>query len=196
MNARNSLGMILAAATALCVATDGRAASVTVALPQINGSAKSEVRAPILVRGAQGLGPFQMDLAYDANVLEAKSVVEGGAFAVGLLDFNVLAPGRLRIVMTGDHAKPIEGDGTLLIVNFLVRGAQGQQSPLTAENVRAWEQTPEALDMRVSVEPGQFTVGAPAVPSAPGVPLWVWFTAGGIAIVVILVLIAKTRRRP
>jgi len=176
--------------TFLCNA-DIPAASVTVALPELESAVGTEIKVPLQVRGAQGLGPLQLDLLYDRELLEVKTVSEGDKLPIGLFDFNVVEPGRLRLVMTGTPNQPIHGDGELFVVKFLVRGPTGKSCALKTDKVRAWEQAPEAYEMRVTTEPGKFS----AVGSGPATTIY--FVVAGIGAVLILIFLAyfKTKRK-
>lgn len=132
-------------------------ANVTVVLPKVESTAAREIKVPIQVKGAEGLGPLQLDLVFDAKQLKFIKASEG-AIGVGLFDFNLAEPGRLRLVMTGDPNKPIQGDGEIFAVLFQANDAASGAVQLNVENVRAWEQTPEAYEMLVSVEPGSVTI--------------------------------------
>lgn len=79
-------------------------ATVTVVLPKVESTAAAEIKVPVQVRGAEGLGPLQLDLVFDAKQLKFVKASEG-ASGVGLFDFNLAEPGRLRLVMTGDPNK-------------------------------------------------------------------------------------------
>ena len=210
MNARVRM-LLVAGCLALtlgAVTSVAQAASVTVALPDVQAAPNSEVKVPIQVRGAQGMGPFQMDLTYDPVLLAVKTVSEGDSILVGLFDFNVVEPGRLRVVMTGDPKTPVRGDGELLVVTFQVHGEAGKSCTLGVDKARAWEQTNEGLDMRVAVEPGTFTVSPPITGQAAAVRPTGAATAGApwlligvglavfIAAIVAILAVAMRRRKP
>jgi len=172
--------------------TEVQSASLTVTLPNVKGAADTELKVPISVKAAQGLGPLQMDLLFDSRQLQFVKAAPGAGFGVGLFDSNLLEPGRLRLVMTGDPNKPIQGDGELFAVVFKATGAAGAEGALNADKVRAWEQTPEALEMRVTTEAGSVTITSHAM------PLWL-ITAGGAGLVLLLFALTRmhhTRRGP
>ena len=106
-----------------------------------------------------------------------------------MLAFNVVEPGRLRVAIAGDPQKPVRGDGELAVVKFKVLGAAGKQCPLSIEHAQAWEQTNEALDMLVKVEPGKFSI------EGAGVPLWMIVAVGvGLLAVFVFMLAARNRK--
>jgi hypothetical protein len=174
----------------LVACADSQGASVTVVLPQVKGSSDAEVTVPVLVKGAGGLGPLQMELLFDSQQLQFVKAAEGSGFGIGLFDFNLLEPGRVRLVMTGDPSKPIQGDGELFTVTFRANAAASGTSALTAEMIRAWEQTPEAHDMRVTVEAGSVEITSQDKP--------IWLIAAGVAglIVVLFVFARLLRKKP
>jgi hypothetical protein len=182
------IGCSVIAAMAFCL--DAWGASVTVVLPHASGAPNVEIKVPVLVKGAQGLGPLQMDLLFDSTHLKFVKAAEGTGFGVGLFDFNLLEPGRLRLVMTGDPNKPIQGDGELFAVTLQVAGSASGQSPLTAEKVRAWEQTLDAFEMRVTVEPGSVTI------ASPGIPIWLLATGATGFLLLLFALIRVLRKKP
>jgi len=178
----------LVACALLAPSGPARAASVTVSLPKTEAAKDSQIQVAVSFRQAQGLGPLQLDLRYDPIVLQFVNASEGRGAAIGLFDSNLLEPGNLRLAMTGDPNQPIQGDGELFLLTFKLVGAAGQESVLNAENVRAWEQSDEAFDMRVEVEPGAILVKSGAV------SLWLIATSGGFLLVV-AVLFAVLRKR-
>lgn len=138
------------------------ASSVTLFVPPSQGAAGSEIQISINVRDCQKLGALQFELVFDPLILEPR-IVEGGALAAeSQLDFNVISPGRMRIVMNTSASGSISGTGTLLNAGFLVQGEAGQVSELQLTEVRAWDNTaPEAVPypMLVTLEsPASFTV--------------------------------------
>jgi hypothetical protein len=186
MNARPALVL---AAVCLLVAS-ACAASVTIAIPQdAKGAPGSDATVPIHIRGAQGLGSLQLELTYDPAVLEPKEVVSGPGIPGVLLEYNVTAPGRLRVAVAGNE--PINGDGELT-TTFAVKSAGN--CVLGIENARAWEQA-NGHDMLVKVESGRFAAEQAAGTAAGGGKLlWVAVGAGVVLLVIVLVLVGRGRR--
>jgi RNA polymerase subunit RPABC4/transcription elongation factor Spt4 len=152
------------------------AASVTVAIPAVDGSAGTQVRVPVLVREAQGVGALELELTYDPSVLEAQSV-EPGPILSGLVDFNVVQPGRLKIAMATSQA--VNGSGELFLV--MLKVLSSGQSRLGLEKVAAWEQA-NSQEMTVSLEPGAFkTSGGAAVSSGSS------YLTLGISLIVLVI---------
>ena len=169
-----------------------RASSVTVVVGSVEGASGSKVSVPINIRDAQQLGAMQMEMTYDPALLEAKTVDNGSLPQEITIGSNVVAPGRLRIVMNAPARESISGDGTLMKAVFEVKGKSGPGCDLRLEGLRAWDNTkPEAMpfEMLVTVEPGKFTlVGG----SLPVIPLAV---AGAAVVLILLVLLGIIVRR-
>lgn len=169
--------------------------SVTLAVGSVEGAPGSRVEVPIDVRAAQQLGALQMELVYDPDILEPLSVETGTMSQDVTVDHNIVAPGRLRIVMNASARESVSGDGTLIKAVFTVKGTNQQRCELTLEQVQAWDNTrPDAppYEMLVTVESGAFTVGGSS-PSAG------WIAALCVALVILLLVIGvvaagKSRR--
>lgn len=161
-----------------------QAAAVVLSAPALSGSADAELKVPIRVRGAAGIGAAQADLVYDPAVLEFRAV-EPGPLLTGLVDSNVVQPGRLRMAMATNQA--VTGDGELFIATFKVLG--GARSPLTLENGRAWALA-DGADVAVALEPGQLTVSTAGLSAVV-----LWAGAGAVAIVLLLIVVARRRKR-
>ena len=104
---------------------------------------------------------MHLELVYDAAILEAKNV-EKAPLLTGnvLLASNLDEPGRLVVgLVTLDG---VNGDGAALTVHFVVKGQEGQKSPLSLENLQAWE-AERRLDVLVKAESGEFTVSASGI---------------------------------
>jgi hypothetical protein len=171
------------------MAAGAQAASVTLVAPNCKGAPGTEMKAPIQARETEGLGSMQMEDTYDPTLLEPTEVEEGKMLSGAMLAFNVVEPGRLMVAIVGDPQKPVRGDGELAVVTFRVLGAAGKQSCLSIEHAQAWEQTNEALDMLVKVEPGNVSIeGAGMLP-------WVIVAAGGgLLAVLVFMLVARKRK--
>jgi hypothetical protein len=158
-------------------------ATATLVAPSISGAVGTEVKASLRVRGAQGLGSLQLDLTFDPALLEAQGVAPGEMLPGALLAFNVVEPGRLRIALTGDPQRAANGDGSLVEVTFRVLAAG--ECALRIESARAWEQTIDAPEMLLSLEPGRF---------AAGTAWWTdWKVLAAIAVVALALLVLLVR---
>lgn len=163
------------------------AASLTLAIPAVEGAAGAQIKATLLVKDAQGLGALEMELTYDLNILELIEV-QPGSILSGLLDYNLLQPGRVKIAMATSQA--VSGSGELFVVSFKV--LSGGRSPLRLEKVLAWEQA-NSQEMTVSLEPGVFATSsgvATALPVADRHYGFSFLTAGIILLVLVVIVLA------
>jgi len=157
-----------------------RAASVTVAVPSVEGEMGAQIKTPILVKDAQGVGALEMELTYDPGILELTEV-DPGPILSGLVDYNIVQPGRVKIAMATSQA--VNGSGELFMISFKVMAAG--QSQLGLENVLAWEQA-NSRDMTVNLEPGAFKTGGGATGAASSG--FSYLTLGTILIVLVIVI--------
>ncbi len=179
--------LLLAGATVL-------ASSVTLVVAPVEGPEGGEVKVPLTVRQCEALGAIQLDLTYDPQVLEVRGVEKGSMSAEIFIEHNVVAPGRLRIVLSTSASGSVNGDGALVVATFIVRGKNGQQCALGLEAAKAWDNTRDTAlpyEMMVAVEPGKFSVtGGAAAPLPTGVII-----GGAAAVVLVLLLVAATRKK-
>ena len=165
------------------------AASATLSIPAVKGAAGSTATVPIIVRSAEGLGALQFELAYDPLVAEP-TAAEPGELVSGLVDFNVIAPGRARVAMATNQA--VSGDGEIIVLSFAVRG--GKETRLTFHEVRAWEQA-TSHEMMVTAEPGTLTVGGGLPSDATLALLAAAFLLAMLAVTVAVVVWLVLRRK-
>ncbi|MEA3337945.1 MAG: cohesin domain-containing protein [Chloroflexota bacterium] len=176
---------------ALLSASISLANSVTVRVGSAESAPGSEVAIPITVEGASGIGALHLELIYDAAVLEATTVERGPLLGDNvLLDFNASEPGRLVVGLVS--LDTIEGDGTVLMTHFTVKGKKGQSTPLRLENTKAWVGKTH-LDILVTSEGGEFTVSPPALPVS--LPLILALLAIAL-LFVLLIFLLRRRRKP
>ena len=89
---------------------------------------------PVQVRGADEIGAIAFELVYDATLLDP-TLVDPDELAKGAnAGFNDDNPGRLVVVV--QNAPSIDGDGTLVTIQFDVLRDSGT-SDLVLENVQA-----------------------------------------------------------
>lgn len=163
---------------------------LTLRVESVQGAAGQEIDVPIMVKGASGIGPMEMVLSYDPAVLEAKEqncAKKGPLLANCLIESRSDKSGKMAILWATNQA--INGDGTLVVAHFTVRGQAGQKTPLTLQKVRAWSWGHPHLDALVTTEAGEFTV------AGAGWPSWVIAVAVVVALVVLLLILAAFRRR-
>jgi hypothetical protein len=150
------LGVVLALVAVH--AGPSQAASITVKAPSVKGAKGDEVKVPLTLSGDPGIGALQLELTYDAAVLQAVSATNGSLVSGALVEFKVPAPGRLRVALA--TTDKVGGNGQIVVARFKVLGKKGQKSPLTLENVRAWQGDLNRFDMKVTAQSGEFTVSA------------------------------------
>lgn len=166
---------------------EARAEAITLSIGSSEGSAESRVRVPVLVEGADQLGPVQLVLRYDPTVLSAGEAKRGALARSGMIYQETPEPGVLRVAMTTDE--PITGDGELLAVEFRVVGQPSRRSEIELSNVLAYEWQSLA-ELLVDTGPGTFTVTGLALP-------WqhLILIGAGILILGILIGVRMSRRR-
>jgi rRNA maturation endonuclease Nob1 len=167
------LRLIIFLTACFAFGTTCQAASVTLSMPTIEGATGAQVKCPVLVKEAQGVGALEMEITYDPSIIEPQEV-EPGPILSGLVEFNVIQRGRLKVAMATSQA--VNGSGKIFIVTLKVLSPG--QSRLGLENVLVWERA-SSKEMAVTLEPGVFKTSSGA--SFP--------SAGLIASGVILVLL-------
>jgi len=173
---------LLLVAVALCAGGQ----TVQLAAPTIEAKPGEEFVIPISFRNAPGLGAIEFDLCYDREVLEAVAV-EQGPLAQGMLaEVRTTVPGFVLAAFAAGQGGA-KGDGIILNVTFRAKGEAGATARLSFEKVRAWRGDDD-YEVAVELREGKVTV----VSALPW-PL-IGAVAGG-AVVVLLVLLAITRKR-
>jgi hypothetical protein len=140
---------------------------LTVRVPNATGRPGATVEVPIEVEEAANLGAMHIELSYDAGVLQATEVKQGALAENAMLESDLSAPGRVVIGLI--DAAGMSGDGAVAVVVFQVIGQEGDNSPLTLENLAAHDAT--SMDVLV-VEgtSGVFRVMVPPTPIPPPPP--------------------------
>ena len=123
------------------------AVELTLRIPPTKAIVGTETRVSIVAENAADLGAVEIDLEYPPNILEFINL-EPGSLQPGMIDFNVVQPGLLRI---GSISEPsLNGQGDLFLISFKVIG------PGTA-----------SLDFRrVAASEGASGAGIPAKPQS------------------------------
>ena len=112
------------------------------------GTVEKEIAVPVSVNGVTGkeVISYEFDLRYDPSVIQPVGDVVDvkGTASRGLsVVTNPNEPGLLRVVVYGPL--PIEADGVLLNLTFVVVGPAGSVSPLILERVMFNEGYPGTL---------------------------------------------------
>jgi hypothetical protein len=108
--------------------------------PGTRGVPGGLVAAPITLEQAEGVAGAQFDLVYDPAIL-TNAATQKGALIAGdpnwLLYYNVIAPGRIRVLAYNTQSEPLgPGGGTIAECTFTVSpsATRGQTSPLDIQN--------------------------------------------------------------
>lgn len=122
--------------------------SASIAVANLSAPANGQIIVPISVLGIsnRGIISYEFDLKYDPNVVQplANPVETGGTLSRGLFAVsNSERPGLLRVVVYGPI--PIESDGVLLNIKFIVVGTPGTRSPLIWERFLINDGEPQSL---------------------------------------------------
>jgi Tol biopolymer transport system component len=98
------------------------------------------VTVPITLDDATDVAGVQFDLVYDPAIL-TNAAAQKGALIAGdpdwLLAYNVITPGRIRVLAYNQHSQPLgPGGGTIAECTFTVSpsATRGQTSPLDIQN--------------------------------------------------------------
>ena len=89
------------------------------------------------------------------------------------------------------HEMVALGDGELMMVRFTARGQSGQTGDLTIADARAWT-FQDILEMRVTPKNGSVVL----ITTRAAIPTPLLLLAGGLVLIVGLVLVFRPRRSP
>ncbi len=174
-------------ALAAVAAAPVRGAAVRLVVQSGSGTVGEDIGVPVAVAQPSGLGALEVEVVYDAAVLELKQVAEGKLLADGMLDHKVLGPGRVRCDLMS--AKPIDAGGELFVLHFQAKAGAGR-TEIRLENPQAWDHA-DILEMRVACEAGQLALDESA--SAPGRLPWIAAAAAGGLVVIVLAFVLGRR---
>jgi hypothetical protein len=165
--------------TILCAQT------VTINVGSVKGAAGQKVEVPISAKDATDIGAMHIEVAFDPTVLEAQDAEKGQLLSGNsLLESNTSEPGRVILgVVSLDGLK---GDGIVATARFKVRGKSGAKSPLRLEKLEAWHVKTHQSFLTTAVD-GEFSVA--------GLPFVVWLGIAGAILLILIVWIARRRRR-
>ena len=156
-SARNLSAVAFALAIALMpTASHATATSVAIAVPAAKGASGAEVKVPITITGAEGVGAMHVELTFDPAVLQPLSAEKGRLVASNALVDSNPQPGRLTIGMVSSDK--VSGTGEVVVAKFKVLGKKNSKSVLGLDKVQAWEGDVNRFDIKVTTTPGEFTV--------------------------------------
>lgn len=94
------------------------------------------VQIPIIMRGSgEKIGNIDMALTYNPLVLEAQEAIKGSLSSGSLFDFNIMAPGKIKVSLADKNG--FMGDGSVAQVVFKVVGPPGSSTSLDIIDVSA-----------------------------------------------------------
>ena len=111
--------------------------AIIVAVVLLTSGGVKEVRVPIEVKDAASVGSLHLELVYDGGTLNAVAVESGTAVGDALFEYNINTPGQLIVGLVSSRG--ISQDGSVAIVTFEVTGKSKTGTPLSLENVVAYD---------------------------------------------------------
>jgi|GEM_PF-6423852 len=159
---------------------------VRLVAPTITGTAGSEMDLPFEIDSSEALGAIQVDVSFSTDQLGNVSVEAGALLtsAQGGLEFNLVAPGQIRIAMA--CFKPVKGKGPLFhLKGELASGAK--ENALKISQPLAWE-SQTLRELRVESTDGMLTPVQAGLDFS-SMPLWVWIAAGVGSLVILLLIV-------
>jgi|WetSurMetagenome_2_1015567.scaffolds.fasta_scaffold80977_2 hypothetical protein len=118
-----------------------------------SASAVKDLKLPVNLKEARGIGSLHMEIVYDPAVLSATNVEGGDLAANSMIEFNAKTPGRLKVGVV--DASGINGDGTLLTVSFKAIDTK-KTSQISLENLECYN-SKTLFDIVVSTAPGKLS---------------------------------------
>jgi len=153
-----------------------------------SAEAGAVAKVPIRMNSPIGIGAVQFEIVYDPAVVRFKGVENGSLLPTGLVESNVVQPGRARVALVS--SEEVKGTGVLLLAEFEVLAGPAGVTAIGLEAVRGWEQASN-LPVNAASQAGQWTRTVPASviggrPTAEGgSPAWHY---GVVAVVILVVL--------
>ncbi|RLI27282.1 MAG: hypothetical protein DRO52_00605 [Candidatus Hecatellales archaeon] len=114
----------------------------------------SVISIPVYVSRAEKIGNMDFKVAYDGSVLKATGYRPGSLTASSLLEARI-ADGMVSVAFT--DPKGINGDGTLIYIDFEVVGKTGASCTITP-TITVANEFKTHTPLAISTKPGNFTV--------------------------------------
>jgi hypothetical protein len=192
---RSATGLLTLLALVCMLEPAARAEVIDLVVRPGTTTADGEATVVLEARQPAGLGALEVEIVYDADALEARSVSKEALLADGMLEYD-LRPGRVRCVMI--NGEPISADGSVLTVLFQSKRSSGSTT-ISLENIKAWD-FERGLEMRVSATAGDLNLQpAPASqePASNAPRSWLVFAvpAGIIVLAVLMLWVYQQGRR-
>jgi subtilisin family serine protease len=105
-----------------------------ISLPSIEGYVGQIIQVPVYLASVNSLMSLELEINYDASVLELLSVRNGALTSSFASAHNTQTPGLIRSALAS--SSNVSGDGSVLMLEFLVVGEENESSyPITIESV-------------------------------------------------------------
>jgi hypothetical protein len=115
----------------------------------------TDIVVPIYLERANNVGSLEFVLLYEPAVLRLAKIEPGALAGNALIETSDGSPGQVWAGMI--DVDGMNGDGTVAVITFDIVGASGSTSPLTLQNVAAYDAT-TLLDILAEVSVGSFAV--------------------------------------
>ena len=147
---------VIAVFVTAIAATPVFAQAIRSELSIVAGSADAGTVAKVSIRSKSpvAMGAVQFDLIYDPAKVRFKGVENGPLLPAGLVETNVVEPGRARIALVTNEE--VKGDGVLLIAELDILEGPGGTTSIGLEAVRGWDQA-NNLPVNIAAQGGELT---------------------------------------
>ena len=189
------LGAILVEALMFAPPVAAQSSRAELSITPGTAAAGSVAKVSIRANAPVTLGALQFDLIYDPTVVRLKQVESGELIPAGLVESNIVQPGRARVALVTNEE--IKGDGVLLIAEFEVLAGPARPTSISPEEVRGWDQT-NNLPVNIAGRAGELTRIAVA-PEAASEPrdarssVWIYAAIGGAIVLSVLVYLLRRK---
>ena len=135
--------------------------AVVISLVFACGAPSDETEVPVNLENAKNVGSLQMNISYDASVLEAMEVNAEELGEKAMVEFDISQSGVATIGVIDSSG--ISGSGPIISVSFNILD-QSATSPLRIENVQAHDVN-TLIDLPFDIQQGRFSDGQVTAPS-------------------------------
>ncbi len=122
---------------------------------------EKEVKVPINLENASNVGSLQMEISYNATVLQVVQIEAGDLGKNALIEFNLDTPSYIIIGIVDSSG--ISGSGSVVGISFDVL-AKDASSSVTIKNAVAHD-VDTLVDLPTSLTQGSFAAGDVSAPS-------------------------------
>lgn len=160
------------------------AASAELSAGNGSGNADSNVQIPINLKSSVGVGSIDVEVSYDAKILQLESVDKGSLTGNSLMDYNSKMPGSVIIALADSEG--VKGEGSIAILKFKTMGKEGERSAITIKSVKATEAA-TFIDVRIDTKDGSFSVISGGKGSS--------FIGTALIVIILVVIVLVVKRR-